>query len=345
MPTQAAPNTDTRVARREGLDLVKHELELRVDDIRKVLPPSMNVDRFTRVSLIAIAKNPDLLKCTPKSLITSIIEAAEVGLEPTGSLNRAWLVPFRKNQQSPQEAQLMIGYQGYADLMRLGDDRRRVVMEVVYEGDHFKVVKGTETPRIEHEPAYLTEDPTKITHAYAILFYPDGTNQFEVMTRSQIELVRAKSRQRNGPAWTEGYAQMCRKSAGRRLSNYVPLTAEAAAAIARDDEREFGQPAEPMPSRTAEVRSAVTERIRSRGQATAAAEAPQDENTTDGDFTPVDSATEQTNAAVCGASSDPKLGDVETCVLEAGHKGKDEKPSPHKGKSGAVWPNTAEAPQ
>jgi phage RecT family recombinase len=265
-PVPTSTDTSTAVAKREGLDLVKHELELRIEDIAKVLPKGMSPERFVRVSILAFAKNPDLIDCVPSSVVTSIIEAAEVGLEPTGSLNRAWLVPFRKNQQSPKMAQLMIGYQGYADLIRLGDTRRRVVAEVVYEGDHFKVIKGTETPRIEHEPAFKTEDPTKITHAYAIVFYPDGTNQFEVMTRQQIELVRAKSRQRNGPAWTEGYGQMSRKSALRRLSNYTPLTPEAMSAIARDDEREYGQTSTSSASRTADVRNQITERLANRGK-------------------------------------------------------------------------------
>ena len=55
----------------------------------------MDIERFKRVALLAVSKNPDLLACSPSSIIRSIIEAAEIGLEPTGSLNRAWLVPFK----------------------------------------------------------------------------------------------------------------------------------------------------------------------------------------------------------------------------------------------------------
>lgn len=343
MPT----STSRAVARRDEsavtaatpIEKIKHELELRIDDIRTVLPPSMDVRRFARVSLLAISKNPDLLSCTPSSIIRSIIEAAEIGLEPTGSLNRAWLVPF-KPKDEPKQAQLMIGYQGYADLIREADARRRVVAEVVYEGDHFKVIKGTETPRIEHEPAFKTEDPTKITHAYAIVFYPDGTNQFEVMTRVQIELARAKSKQRNGAAWTEGYGQMSRKTALRRLSNYTPLSAKAADAIARDDEREYGEPGEAAgPTRTAAVRSEITERIAARNQPAPPA----------GDPAPAASAAQQpaaaadTSDAECGATSDPALGDVEECVLDAGHANKDGSPSAHESKGGTKFPNKAPA--
>lgn len=257
----AATDSAVIVAEPRAIEVLKTELAAREGDLLAVLPPGMDVQRFMRVSLLAVSKNPDLLKCTPGSIIRSIVEAAEIGLEPTGSLNRAWLIPFKDKDKPKPEAQLMIGYQGYADLMRDSGKVKRVTAEVVYEGDHFKVVKGTADPHIEHEPAYKTEDPTKITYVYAVAFFGDGEQQFEVMTRDQVEAIRAKSRQRNGPTWTQSWPQMARKTLIRRLANYVPLTARAVEAIARDDEREYGQPAAlPAISRTSEVRDKVLKR-------------------------------------------------------------------------------------
>ncbi len=138
------------VKEERSIELIKTELEKRETDLLAVLPPGMDAQRFMRVSLLAISKNPALLRCTPGSIIRSVVEAAEIGLEPTGSLNRAWLVPYENKDTKKQEAQLMIGYQGYADLMRDSGKVTRVVAEVVYDGDHFKVVKGTDEPRIEH---------------------------------------------------------------------------------------------------------------------------------------------------------------------------------------------------
>jgi recombination protein RecT len=349
MPTAAAPNPDTRVTKVENrIESVKAALDLRAEDIQAVLPPGMDARRFTRVSLLAISKNPDLLECTPTSIIRSIVEAAEIGLEPTGSLNRAWLVPFRENASAPKEAQLMIGYQGYADLMRDSGKIGQVWAEAVFQGDVFKVVKGSE-PRIIHEPKYETEDPTKVTHVYAIAVFKDGTQHFEVMTRTQVELIRAKSRQKNGPTWTQNWIQMARKTAVRRLQNYVPLSARAIEAIARDDEREFGDLNAPIMASASSATSKVKDRLKNRRGAqpeTVKSQPTSSKEPTEVEGTAVvvsdDSAGGQTDAAdekLCNAGSDPKLGDVETCVLEPGHVGADNKPSPHKAASGAVFPN------
>ena len=347
MPNQSNAVAVVPAEEPKAIVAIKAELEKRESDLLAVLPPGMDAKRFMRVSLIAISKNPALLECHPGSIIRSIVEAAEVGLEPTGSLNRAWLVPFKEKGKDRPEAQLMIGYQGYADLMRDGDQRRRVVAEVVYEGDHFKVIKGTEEPRIEHEPAFATDDPTKITHAYAIIFYPDGTNQFEVLTRKQVENARAKSRQANGPAWTQGYAKMARKTALRSLSNYTPLTARAIEAIQRDTTREFGEPGE---ATAAEPRAAtLKERIKG-NRTRRKAETPKNGRRADADAgtqetAPKKSADQQTgeNAAaepvegqareVCGAAG-KEVAEGEVCALEPGHGGK-----VHKNAGGtASWP-------
>lgn len=42
---------------------------------------------------------------------------------------------------------------------------------------------------------------------------------------------------------------------------------------------------------------------------------------------------------VCGAGSDPQLGDVETCILPPGHAHPGGQPTPHESKEGSRWPN------
>jgi recombination protein RecT len=318
------PNQSTAVAvveQPKAIAVIRTELEARERDLLEVLPPGMDAKRFMRVSLIAISKNPDLLKCSGSSIIRSVIEAAEIGLEPTGSLNRAWLVPFKG------EATLMVGYQGYADLMRDSGHIVRVTTEVVYEGDEFRVVKGS-NPTIIHEPAYATEDPLKITHAYAIAWFRDGGSQFEVMTKKQIDLIRAKSKQANGPAWTQGYPQMARKCPLRRLANYMPLSDRTREAIAKDDEREFGPaaPAEPVQTKAATLKDRIKGNRKAatpengpgadeKGEAdTSASEKSADQQTGENETT--DAETRE----VCGAAG-AGLAEGEVCVLAPDHGG------------------------
>lgn len=351
------PNQETAVAvvdqqQQKAIVGIRQALEQRTDDLLAVLPDSMGgtpekrVERFIRTSLLAISKNADILACTPVSIVRAVIEAAEVGLEPTGSLNRAWLVPFRANQQSPKEAQLVIGYQGYADLMRDSGHVRRITTEVVYDGDVFKVVKGSDEPRIIHEPAYTTEDPTKITHAYAVAWFADGGRQFEVMTKAQIDAIRAKSKQKNGAAWTQGYAQMARKTVLRRLSNYMPLSDRARDAIARDDLREYGSPT-PAQASTETRTGSLKERLKG---ATPKNGPGADETPETAPSSSEESASQQTEPAaateaedgeareICGATSDPALGEVETCVLPPNHLELKGAPKRHQSAAGSIWP-------
>jgi recombination protein RecT len=218
---------------------VESSLWQREEAIRSILPNGMDMKRFVKTTMIALSKNPDLQRCTQESIVRSIIEAAEAGLEPTGMLSRAWLVPY-VNKGVP-EAQLQIGYQGLIDLARRSGEVRKIIARVVFEGDDFRVIQGSEE-RIEHTPAYLTEDPLKIEKVYAVASFKDGNTVHEVMTKAQVDGVRSKAKAKNAAAWTESYPEMARKTVVRRLAKYLPLTVEAVEAIAKDDEREYGTP-------------------------------------------------------------------------------------------------------
>jgi recombination protein RecT len=253
-------NTETGIVK-----AVEASLWQREEAIRSILPNGMDMKRFVRVTMIALSKNPYLQKCTQESLVRSIIEAASVGLEPTGMLNRAWLVPYNNKKKGADgkdywedEAQLAIGWEGLIDLARNSGQVRKVTARVVYEGDDFTITQGTEE-RLDHAPAFLTEDPLKITHVYCVVTYRDGTTQHEVMTRTQVDGVRAKAKAKNAMAWTDSYPEMARKTVVRRAMKYLPLTPEVIEAVARDDEREYGTPtvAQATGTRTSSLREAI----------------------------------------------------------------------------------------
>jgi len=240
-----------------------------VERLPAILPNGMSPDRFKAVTMQAIAKNPELLECEASSVVMAVLEAAQLGLEPTGSLSRAWLVAYNENVGTKdnkiwvKKAQLMIGFQGLADLARRSGEIVKISSRVVYAGDEFAVEYGS-SERIVHIPLLETSDPTKITHFYAIALLKDGTQQFDVMTKAQVDMIRARSKMANFGAWVSDYAEMGRKTILRRLSKSLPLTTEAIEAIARDDDREFAgtAPAQiPANTRTASVRDALAKRL------------------------------------------------------------------------------------
>ena len=332
-------------------------IESRRESIAAVLPNGMSVERFLKVTWLAIAKNPDLMKCTPQSILASVIEAAEIGLEPTGSLSRAWLIPYDVNvapkgapKKYEKQAQLQIGYQGLADLARNSGNISKVESRVVYAEDRFEVVYGT-TPRIVHEPAFGDEMAVDhITFVYAVAFFKDGSVQFDVMTRAQVDAIRARSRSGNFGPWVSDWPEMARKTVVRRLMKSLPLSPETQQAVERDIQREVamieaGVTAE---SRSSDVKRKLLAKVAQGGQVTVGdladvvtdapppTDAPGDALAGEvvSEPAPDESASQpqQAGVAVCGdVAPDDGLMAGAVCNLKPGHA------SAHKNESGS-WP-------
>jgi len=276
MVTAAPPSNITTApdGRKDRAVVIRNAIESRTQALMDVMPDGLDPRRFIRATLTAITRNPELMACTPESLIIAVFEAAEIGMVPTGSLNRAWLVPQRTNvapKGAPKRyevhAELRIGYQGLADLMRQSGRVTSIESRAVFGGDTFLVGYGTD-PQITHVPAFGDVEPDKMTHVYAVAVLPNGQRVFEVMTRSQIDGIRARAPGSNNGPWVTDYIQMARKTVVRRLANSMPLTPQAQAAIERDDQRELAPPAAAGPSRTDAVRERLAARLGHPSQST-----------------------------------------------------------------------------
>lgn len=198
------------------------------------LPRSMDADRFSRLLLTAVNTNPDLLGCDPKSFLAAGVQAAQLGLEPNDARGLAYLIPFRDKGVS--KVQLIIGYRGMIDLARRSGMVSSINAFAVYEGDHFRYELGL-NPSIEHVPSPdCDEDPAKLTHVYAVAKV-QGEPQFVVLTRKQVDKVRASSRgaQSQYSPWHTHFAEMALKTAIRRLAKYLPQSVEVANAIESDE--------------------------------------------------------------------------------------------------------------
>lgn len=316
-------------------------LEARIGRIEELLPPSMDSRRFASVSLIALSKNPTLLGCDRASFVMAVLEAAEIGLEPTGGVGGAHLVPFKG------KIQLILDYRGVQYLIREGGGGE-VKTVLVYKGDYFKVYEGTENARIRHTKRFQTVMPADIEYVYAVPL--DHPEKFEVMTKAEIDGIRARSKAANNGPWVSDYGSMARKSVLKRISAWLPLKPsarlDARALLDRDTMRELGaideDSGEPRQSRSAEVR----ERLKARRRpVTDAPGAVDDAKAPDGEGAPAESAVQQTAETtegsareVCGSTSDPALGAVESCSLDAGHLAVEGSAQRHQSAAGSVWP-------
>lgn len=207
--------------------------------IQMALPKHMTPERMIRVALTAVQRQPALLECEPLSVVGCVIQASELGLELTGPLGQAYMVPYYNSKTRKSEAQFQIGYRG---LLRLAFNSGLVSTfnaHAVYAGDEFKFQYGT-SPTIHHIPT-LTGDRGKIIAVYSVLTLKDETTDFEVMSVAAINEHRARyTKARNGGPWDTAWEEMAKKTVIRRLAKRAPLSAECHLAASLDEYGEAG---------------------------------------------------------------------------------------------------------
>jgi recombination protein RecT len=215
--------------------------------IEEALPNiGLTAEAVARTALSQIYKQPKLQRCDHVSIMRAIIEAASLGL--SFSLGRAYLVPFNNKVKGENgaadswrmEAQFMLGYQGLVDLVRRSASVKTVVADAVYEGDKFTFRRVLDTDVFEHEP--LTE-PTdgKLTHTYCLIRFNDGGYQIAVLTKKQIDKVRARSKSKDDGPWVTDYARMAIKTAVKLCTKLCPASIELSRAIELDNDAEIGE--------------------------------------------------------------------------------------------------------
>lgn len=202
--------------------------------ILTALPKHLTADRFARIAMTEVRKNPKLGECDPMSFLGAVIQCAQLGLEPGSGLGHAYLIPFWNSRAKVSEVQFIPGYRGLIDLARRSGQIESITARVVHANDQFRYQYGDDE-RIEHMPYEgADEDAGPITHVYAIARLKGGGIQREVMTRTQIERTRGRSKN-NNPVWDTDFDEMARKTVVRRICKYLPLSPEMARAIEADD--------------------------------------------------------------------------------------------------------------
>lgn len=211
------------------------------------LPKHMTADRMARIVLTDMRRVPKLMECTTASLAGAIMAAAQLGLEPGNGLGHAYLLPFDKRakvngqwQTVATECQLIIGYRGMIDLARRSGQIVSLSARTVHERDHFQYRYGLDET-VEHVP-FDGGDRGKLTYVYAVAKLKDGGVQFEVMSRAEIEAIRAKSKAGSSGPWVDHFDEMAKKTAIRRLFKYLPVSVEMSRAVTADEQAEAGIP-------------------------------------------------------------------------------------------------------
>lgn len=214
-------------------------MRARMPSIKTVAARHLNPERIFRIVVACVTRTPALRECSMDSIFRSTVQAAEMGLEPGSAIGEAYLVPYRT--KNGMECQLIPGYRGLISLAYRSGHVKSVTAHCVYQGDEFHFELGL-APVLRHIPnATATRDPKDITYAYCVVHLQDGGLLYDVMTRGEIDAIRARSKAGSSSPWVTDYAEMARKTVTRRTLKYAPMSVELQKAIAMDAAAESGE--------------------------------------------------------------------------------------------------------
>jgi len=214
--------------------------------LANVLPAHMDEGRFCRMVINACLRNPDLLTADRGSLFLAVMTLGEMGLEP--SIGQAALVPFKtKLKIGGKEVwktlvQAIPMYQGLLQLAFNSGHLSKITAVAVFAGDAFDYELGLH-PQLTHKPAGQSDE---VTHAYMTAHFKDGGEFFCVMTRREIDRIRASSKGKDAMMWRDHYAEAAKKTVLRRGLKMVPRSFELSAALAAENRADAGGSALPL---------------------------------------------------------------------------------------------------
>jgi phage RecT family recombinase len=197
-----------------------------IGQLKRVLPPNLTVAKMAQTALIVFRQSAALQKCNPMSVLSSLVEVAQLGLELDKTRGQAYLVPFKG------ECTMICGYKGYVTLAMRTGDVAAVWAEVVRSGEPFQVLGGT-LHQLHHELKYPQSlDEKDWIGAYACLQRNSAKYaDFEYVETAKVHKIRAvsasyrsyKSDGKSSP-WVSDAEWMWRKTAIRQLMHRTDLS-------------------------------------------------------------------------------------------------------------------------
>lgn len=235
MSNEGQVRTRDELAKAVSSHLTRYQRNIE-QSLPKEAAKRIDPDRAIRLVLNEARRLPQLLECSPASIVGAMLTASALGLEIGSHLGQAYLIPFKG------QATFVPGYKGLIALAYRSGQIASIGAHVVHEGDEFEVELGS-MPRIHHVPQ-LTVEAGPARYYYAIAQLTTGGTVFDrPMTLADARRARdaSPSVKKAGGPWQLHFDEMARKTCVRRLAKYLPASPELALAVAVDERIEANQ--------------------------------------------------------------------------------------------------------
>ena len=220
---------------RDLLDKMRPQIEM-------ALPRHITAERIVRVTHTAMQRTPELLECTPGSLMGAIMVSSQLGLEVNGPLNQSFLIPRKNGRTGNKEANFQMGWRGLRDLVFRSGAVTRLYSHCVYRMDRFDLDYGTDK-HLRHTP-YDDGDRGPLRGIYAVAHLRDADPEFVYMTEEEILTHRDKycQKPRYGDwVWETEFEKMGQKTTVIQLARWLPMSIEMQYAINMDAKGDRGE--------------------------------------------------------------------------------------------------------
>lgn len=141
---------------------------------------------MTTVIMVA-DKNPQVMQCTPQSILSCILQSAAENLWPVGHPPKAYYVPYKGTLT------FIPSYQAYIAKMFETGYVTKINCKVVWEADEFEYIEGSDE-KIIHR-SYRGHDSGRGARigVYCITRNKYGFEEITFLTASQVEGIRSRS--------------------------------------------------------------------------------------------------------------------------------------------------------
>jgi phage RecT family recombinase len=184
------------------------------------------IERETAFALQTINGSKKLLECDKTSILSAIVQSANIGLSLNPAKQEAALIP--RKTQGGYECSLMPMYRGIANLAYSAGNIAQISTIEVCEKDEIRFTPYDNENPVQH--SYGFGDRGKPVGYYTLITYSDGRKQVESMTLDEVLKIRngsdgysyaKKYNRHEDHPWHKWFSEMARKTCLKRALKHA----------------------------------------------------------------------------------------------------------------------------
>ena len=141
----------------------KFSVVLQSDAYKKLINNTLGdperAKRFIASISSAVAVNPTLQECDPKTIVSGALLGEALNLSPSPQLGLYYLVPYKNSKQGTMDAQFQLGYHGYIQLAIRSGQYKDIDVVEIKEGEYLGRDKQTGKPLFE----FMEDETLRLT--------------------------------------------------------------------------------------------------------------------------------------------------------------------------------------